>query len=260
MPDSDAVAVCIPFVDTNDEWRTKSRAFTQMHWMSMGLNVIYGTSEQRPVNRSAARNDAASKTDADVLVFADADTWIDDTQFWPMCDMALQSDRLVHGYTRLVKLSKKTTVRVLAGEDIRIGETIPDQPLGIVAVSRKLWVWVGGFDERFRGWGNEDRSFAYATETIAGKGRKVAGQAYHLWHPRAAENGRVPPHRRANIELGKRYKVAAGSPRATPVQPRTATKEPDVAAMVALLREQGGPLSLRERQHRKRAETLDTSY
>jgi hypothetical protein len=64
-------------------------------------------------------------------------------------------------------------------------------------------------DSRFVGWGQEDESWAYALQTLAGQPWRGAADLFHLWHP-------TPPRverRRGSIEgwrLMKRYRKARG--------------------------------------------------
>src|SRR5690606_19624942 len=54
-------------------------------------------------------------------------------------------------------------------------------------VTRNLWETVGGFDERFGGWGHEDRAFLHGAELLFGGRRRVRGGQCVLWHPRASK-------------------------------------------------------------------------
>jgi glycosyltransferase involved in cell wall biosynthesis len=238
------VAICVPFIDTGCEWRRRAKDFTAAHWDLLGVLVVYGTSDAQPINRSAARNDAARQTDADVIVFCDADTWIDIEAFWQMVERAGETDRLVHGYTKHMHLSRKATEATLDGRTVKSGQVILNQPLGIVAVSRSLLDLVGGFDERFIGWGGEDRAFQFACDTLAGPGERIDAMSYHLWHPNAPEKGRGTATRKRNIALAVRYKEAAGQIRSVGPLPRTRSKVPDPEAMRRLLSEPGGPLRM----------------
>lgn len=139
-------------------------------------------------------------------------------------------------------LSKRATERTLDGHLTLAGQVILEQPLGIVAVSRSLLNEVGGFDERFVGWGGEDRAFQFACDTLAGPGERIDAMSYHLWHPSAPEKGRGTLVRKRNIALAVRYKEAAGRRRATGPIPRTRSIVPSPETMRALLSEDGGPL------------------
>jgi predicted glycosyltransferase involved in capsule biosynthesis len=85
----------------------------------------------------------------------------------------------------------------------------PNTFSGVLAVPRALWDAVGGFDERFVGWGFEDLAFWSACTALAGGFERIPGRMIHLWHPKGVESG----HDRyaANEELGRRYMQARSS-------------------------------------------------
>ena len=41
---------------------------------------------------------------------------------------------------------------------------------------------IGGWDERFRGWGGEDVAFLRALDTLFGKHKTSNNAIFHLWH------------------------------------------------------------------------------
>lgn len=253
------VAVCIPFIDTGCTRRRRARDYIDAHWRSLGLDVFYGTDDREPVNRSAARNHACRQADdADIIVIADADTFIVEEQFWHMVGLASLTGRLVLGYTVHRKLSKASTQRTLAGEFATNGDNVANQPSGIMAVTRGLLERVGGHDERFLGWGGEDRAFQLACDTLAGPGHRIDGLSYHLWHPNDPAKGRATAQRRANQVLALRYKEAAGTPRAAGILGRTKSDTPDPQAMLALLSEPGGPLDGADVRTHKLARRTET--
>ncbi|MFK4998906.1 galactosyltransferase-related protein [Bacillus sp. N9] len=55
---------------------------------------------------------------------------------------------------------------------------------GINVVPRKHFETVGGFDERFVGWGGEDDAFAASLNTLCGYVKRLDATIYHLWHKR----------------------------------------------------------------------------
>ena len=84
---------------------------------------------------------------------------------------------------------------------------------------REAFEAVGGWDERFRGWGGEDYAFARALDTLWGPHKNTANDILHLWHPRIT-GGRGPDwtvkmwanqlEPRVNDELSSRYGRAFG--------------------------------------------------
>jgi predicted glycosyltransferase involved in capsule biosynthesis len=62
-------------------------------------------------------------------------------------------------------------------------ETRWDNHASLIAIAADLWDRVGGFDERFEGWGWEDVAFRLACETLLGPMVVLRGVLWHLWHP-----------------------------------------------------------------------------
>lgn len=237
------VAVCVPWIETGCRWRASARDWTTTWWQSLGCEVVFGTDDSRPVCRSRARNLAAAATDADVLFFADADTWVPREQFDEACRVAAERDRLVLAYTTHLRMTKSATVATYEGRTTLLGQAISGCSNGAVAVPRSVFDAVGGFDERFRGWGYEDRCFMFACDTLAGASIVLPGESYHLWHPRSADQARTTAERREGAELAMRYKRAAGVRKQAGIVRPCPDARLDPVAMRMLLSEPGGPLA-----------------
>lgn len=165
-------------------------------------------------NRSEAMNAArAAAPDVDVLVILDADVIADKRQALRAISRANREQSLVIGYSRWNYLSASGTKQVMRGYkgDWRpfIETTYTDNVSSLVAVSAEVWDRVGGFDERFNGWGYEDSAFEVACDTLA-KSSRIEGDLWHLWHPTSIDH-----HRRvANKKLYKEYQMASRDPEA----------------------------------------------
>jgi hypothetical protein len=53
---------------------------------------------------------------------------------------------------------------------------------GLVVISAEAYA-ACPLDPRFRGWGHEDDSWAYALHTMIGQPLRGSAELYHLWHP-----------------------------------------------------------------------------
>jgi hypothetical protein len=188
-------------------------------WEPGEIEVLIEDSPTENFNRSAARNAAAKKAQGDVLVFVDADSCV------PLRQMKIAFDLLgkvgaqwVLPYDRYYSLTEGGTKAHMLGDTpaeyehcFPSVETPEPAVGGGIVVSRVAFEVVHGYDERFIGWGEEDRAFYMALETLAPHWTRIQGPLYHLWHP-ADESVRFEqPHFEDNRRLCNRYRCAVGN-------------------------------------------------
>jgi hypothetical protein len=194
------------------------RAYWQMH--RPAWEVIEGHHDDGPFNRSAAINRAA-EGEWDVAVILDSDTIVDVDLVEEGIARAHACGRLVLPFDVRCLLDRQGTEKVLAGHRgpwdrfIRHRQTPTDAYVyisGAQCVPRRLWDDVGGFDERFEGWGGEDDAFHAACMALAGQDPRrdrLKGKAWHLWH----RTSRYASHRQPTWKMAKalsdRYIAAA---------------------------------------------------
>jgi GT2 family glycosyltransferase len=247
------VAICVPWNDTDDEWRRASWTWCYRWWTSNAFTVYTGNGP----SRSAMRNAAAADAIADgfnVLFFADADTWVPINQVVHAATAALAEQRLVHAFDTYTRLQSAATKTHMASDrpDVnrlsRLGSRQRNHMSGASAISVQLFKDLGGYDERFTGWGFEDRAFDYAARTIGGSVGRITGPAIHWFHNPADGKELRPSKDDFATDLMIRYCIAAATVPATRVGalaggrvPKDARPDPD--AMRAILREPDGPLS-----------------
>lgn len=167
-----------------------------------------GVSPPGPFNRSAAIN-AAAVGDWDVAVIVDADVFVKDMQqVRDAVALARSSGRVVFAFTEYRGLAHWATKRVLAGEPMpSVGAKRLDHESSVVVVPRIAWDTVGGYDDRFVGWGQEDVAFAQAVRVLCGEPLRVPGTVYHLYHARSAEKDMRLPGYQMNQMLGAAYRA-----------------------------------------------------
>jgi len=182
------------------------------HWRRVcpGLPILEGASPDGPFNRSAAINVAAAG-DWDIAVILDADVFAPGEQVFAAEEIARSSGRMALGFTTYVGLNALVTRELLEGknlDEVR-GAQIRrhSHESSIVVVTRELFTELGGFDERFVGWGQEDVAFSQAARVLNGEPVRVAGNVYHLHHGKSLERSMRHPEWRANQALGKRYRA-----------------------------------------------------
>lgn len=148
--------------------------------------------------KAEAVADALKKTDAELLVVIDADCVA------PGVAHAVQAVRdgalWAIPHLRVLRFNEQATARIVAGADPRsLGATMDDfdQPPykgmeggGAVVLKRETYLKVP-LDPRFKGWGQEDQSWAIALRVLCGKAwRTPVDPLWHLWHPPQARESR----------------------------------------------------------------------
>lgn len=173
-------------------------------------------------SKSAAVNNAFKHSHGDIIVILDADCYINPAiiTHWAA---RLRAQRRAGirswavPYRYLLRLTEEMTKELLA--------TSPDCPFYFVKTApsfevegsdgsgwghvygaliqimpREAFVLVGGWDERFRGWGGEDRAFLQKLDALWGHYQNTPNVVYHLWHPKfIAAAGIDKDGRRAEI-------------------------------------------------------------
>lgn len=181
--------------------------------------IIEGHHDVGPFNRSKAINRAAAKAgEWDVALIIDGDVLINPQQARDAVEFANTTGRMVVAFNEKINLTEKATTKILAGfkgnweQNGWIAHRYKDSVSCCIAVPRRLWDRIGGFDESFEGWGYEDVAFRCAAETYAGPLMFVGGPIWHLHHRVSHENNRREATFQANKMLGERYVAALNNP------------------------------------------------
>jgi len=192
--------------------RDRLWAFCRRWWEGFGWPIVEGHHDGGPFNRSAAINRAAAEVPWEIGVIVDSDVICTLDAVQEAVDVA-QTGRMAVAGNRRHDLSAHGTQKVLSGYrgawDRWIRQTYTTHWSSCVAVNRGLWEEVGGFDERFVGWGYEDDAFKIACETFAGPMHRVDAPIWHLHHAT-----QTTEHRRDNRLRADLYVEAAGDPAA----------------------------------------------
>lgn len=202
--------------------RDRVWTFCKRYWAKErpGWEIVEGDHTDGPFNRSAAINRAA-EGEWDVAVILDADTILDLEPIDHAIELAAAEWRLVLPFSIRCLLNRRGTEKILNGyvgsweRFVQARQTPADAYeyiSGCQVVARELWDQVGGFDERFEGWGGEDDAFHAACTAISGydaREDRFKGKAWHLWHERSPhQNHRTSLYRQAKA-LSDRYIAAA---------------------------------------------------
>lgn len=153
-----------------------------------------------PYNRGWAFNIAACLpgSQGGLLCFIDADLLVAPDFLRRGCDMVQTGQRAMLPYREIVYLDPASTERAIADysaapmRGVQVsdyqGQPFDTSQGGCIWVEASLYHEIGGHDERFRGWGREDREFCDRLERTTKVGR-LPGSLLHLYHPRPEEEG-----------------------------------------------------------------------
>lgn len=215
----------------DDGWRDEVWSYLKgVYWgFQPGFRVIESHHNDGPFNRSAAINQAAAQRYwDDVAVIADADSFVPVSQLLEAVKLARKTGRVVSPFTSVVQLSRECTermvktdvftVRTLHIDHVRV-KPIETQS-NLLVVPWMIWDRIGGFDERFVGWGGEDNAFWHAAEICRKEVVRVPGAAFHLWHEPASDRDTrmKDPQYLSNLQLANRYMRCRTMPELREVQ------------------------------------------
>lgn len=184
-------------------------------------DIIEGHHEDGPFNRSAAVNRAAREAgEWDVAVIIDSDVLLHPENVKAAVRTARKTGKVTWAHRRWVGLTNGATAQLLADPGQLLEPAFAPDPSSVektnpiswsccVALTREAWDTIGGFDERFRGWGWEDMAFQCVAVGLVGHER-IEGDVYHLWHPRSPGLGKLAPgiDGIVSARLGRRYMLA----------------------------------------------------
>lgn len=243
------ISIIIPLrCDDKNSRRYKNFEWNMRYWKAQlpGAELIVGEDKDLDLifSKAAAVNEGVSRATGDVLVIVDADGYVESSAVLTCARRIRNARRRGHRlwfipYRRFYRLTDLASQRVLDSESLNPWHfSVPPDPNDIQNVSGShhghwfgamIQIWpreafdeVGGWDERFRGWGGEDHSAMRACDTLYWPHKTLPGQVLHLWHPMLSSTGTdswVHWNRRiwdkqtdsgANDELNSRYYGANG--------------------------------------------------
>jgi glycosyl transferase family 7 (putative galactosyltransferase) len=167
-----------------------------------------------PFNKGWGFNVAARVARGPVLALADADV-IAPHALAEAVERCQQGQGAIKPYRTIVDLTSDETARVRSGEWDFAPARPPGAPRnregqsehvmfagGLFVIQRETYLRLGGFDERFLGWGGEDDAMAQKLKRAGVTLTEIgAYPALHLWHPRSPESTFGQPHYEANRRL-----------------------------------------------------------
>lgn len=172
-----------------------------------------------PFNKSWGYNVAVRYASTPILAFGDADVILPAAQLQQAVELCMSSYVAVNPYRRLIDLTAEESALVGQG-DFDLHPERPDNRQnrqaigehvvfcgGLFLIRRDAFIHLGGWDERFRGWGGEDDAMTYKLERARLPATELDDRpALHLWHPRPRQSTFEQPHYAANAALLAEYR------------------------------------------------------
>jgi glycosyltransferase involved in cell wall biosynthesis len=207
------ISLLIPF-HGRDKHRRRVLRWVVEYWRNAlpGCQVIIGRAAGNPFCKTRALNRAARKARGKILVLLDADAYMDAAVVDSCADRILDAQEVGQRlwfvpYRRLYRLTQWATDKVLRSCP-KYPYVFPQPPYPadvenectakyghrygamIMMFHREALEVLGGFDERFQGWGGEDVALLRSLDTLYAKHKSTPNQILHLFHPRLGHSYR----------------------------------------------------------------------
>jgi len=171
-------------------------------------------------NKSKLLNLAVGEASGEILIISDADIIVEAEGVHRSIAAVQQELQFVRPFENLYDLSKGQTEQFLRDDvlpEVRDSEYFENRNQfgeklclagGIFVIRRSSYLDLGGFDERFLGWGGEDNAFSVEVQKGLSKSAILRkGIAWHLWHPRQDVSQSQDYQRNCRLLTGKIDKV-----------------------------------------------------
>jgi glycosyltransferase involved in cell wall biosynthesis len=210
------ISILIPFrCPDKTNPRVRNVEWLQRYWRAQlpGAEIIFGDDPEmsKPFSKSVAINNAVAKSKGDVLVIVDADGYIPAESVLHCATEIRQARKRGKKlwfvpYRYFYRLTEAASLMVLNSNPAKphqftlpldaeyiLGDSDPTTGHWYGAMihieSREAFDLVGGWDERFRGWGGEDHAAMRALDTLYGLHKTLPGAVLHIWHPMFGPQG-----------------------------------------------------------------------
>lgn len=213
------ISILVPFhcPDKHNQ-RAKNWRWLKKYWAANlpGAEIIIGEDKTAielglPFSKSTAVNNAASRASGDIFVIVDADGFI-------AVDAVLEAAKKIRHarkkghrlwfvpYRWFLRLTEECSRMLLESDPANPYEFSTPPPscciqstegsqhghwygAGIQIMPSEAFWEVGGWDERFRGWGGEDHAAMRAMDTLYWRHKTLPVQFLHVWHPMISPHG-----------------------------------------------------------------------
>lgn len=149
-------------------------------------------------NRGWAFNVAVKQTEKNIFVFADADIFLSKEEYLLCFEATQKFEAITPTKTKATNISISSH-RNLAFEKIGQRELFTFAG-GIVILTKNAFEKIGGWDERFEGWGGEDGAFSHVIFNML-ISKTFDFEMFHIDHPRTELDGKQQPKYFENRKL-----------------------------------------------------------
>ena len=170
-------------------------------------------------NKSWGLNVGYRHAASDVLAFGDADMIMKGDILASCFDACDRQYDAINPYEHMIDLNPEESRIIINGHyDLEATRQIEELNRagkgeftcfcgGIFVIRRAVFEALGGFDERFLGWGGEDDAMTYKLVSLVKNLKTVQNQkAFHLWHERDPKAMYGHAHYQKNLRLISEYR------------------------------------------------------
>lgn len=184
------VAVLVPYRGDQGGPRDAAWSYVRRRWLvdHPEWTLVVGACLSDGWIKGEAVASAAARTDAGLVVVADADVWCDGV---PAAVEAVRNGApWAVPHARVYRVTAAGTEAVLGGAALTTEAPTYRRPYigfaggGIVALPAATLAAVP-MDRRLIGWGQDDECWALALTTLVGRPWRGTAPLWHLWHPPA---------------------------------------------------------------------------
>ena len=170
-----------------------------------------------PFNKGWGLNIGFQHSTGRVVAFGDADMLMGAAALRESFELCRTTYEAVKPYDQLIDLTPEETQPILAGHQPKIARD--GQPPnregqgeyicfcgGLFVMQRAVFERLGGFDEKFVGWGCEDDALTIKVQALSHNTHTLSGHtAYHLWHAQSPQRRAGQPFYARNAARLRQY-------------------------------------------------------
>ena len=204
------ISILLPW-RSDDPYRVAAWNYNRTRWEALGVQLCVADDDRTegPFSLARAVNKARRQASGEHLAIFGADHIPPgpDRLAWIAGRLEQHPWTAVHALTRI--FSPAWTGRIVRGQtpSAAMSAHVIYACEGIIALRADVWDDVGGFDERFEGWGAEDVAFKVMLRSLYPDGCEGGeGEAWALWHPDRHGTAELTA---ANIARCTEYETAA---------------------------------------------------